>query len=106
AQIYAWGPVRIVVPFVASGGNDIHARLFAQILSERLGQSFVVESRPGAGGSIGTAEVVRSAPDGYTLLGMSVGMAINAAYDDHLGMISFVTLLLWRLFTALTFLCW
>src|SRR6516225_4347913 len=84
AQAYPSRPVRIVVPFVASGGNDIHARLFAQILSERLGQSFVVENRPGAGGSIGTAEVVRSAPDGYTLLGMSVGMAIVAAYDDHL----------------------
>src|SRR6516164_1444592 len=84
AQAYPARPVRIVVPFVASGGNDIHARLFAQILSERLGQSFVVENRPGAGGRIGSAEVVRSAPDGYTLLGMSVGMAIVAAYDDHL----------------------
>jgi len=84
AQTYPARPVRIVVTFTAGGANDIHARLFGQLLSERLGQSFVVENRPGGGGNIGTLEVVRSAPDGYTLLLISVGLSINAAIYEKL----------------------
>ena len=84
AQTYPARPVRIVVTFTAGGANDIHARLFGQLLSERLGQSFVVENRPGGGGNIGTLEVVRSAPDGYTLLLVSVGLSINAAIYEKL----------------------
>ena len=70
----AWGesypsrPVRVVVPFAAGGAFDIMARLIGQWLSERLGQQFVIENRPGAGGNIGTEAVVRAPADGYTLL--------------------------------------
>src|SRR6185295_16667393 len=78
AQAYPARPVRIVVTFAAGGANDIHARLFGQLLTERLGQPFVVENRPGGGGNIGTAEVVRSPADGYTLILLSVGLSINA----------------------------
>jgi tripartite-type tricarboxylate transporter receptor subunit TctC len=70
---FAWGqaypsrPVRIVVGFAAGGGVDITARLIGQSLSERLGQQFIIENRPGAGSNIGTETVVNAAPDGYTL---------------------------------------
>src|SRR5213593_2712355 len=68
AQAYPTRPVRIIVGFPPGGGTDILARLMGQWLSERLGQSFVIENRPGAGTNIGTEAVVRAAPDGHTLL--------------------------------------
>jgi tripartite-type tricarboxylate transporter receptor subunit TctC len=85
AQAYPARPVRIIVGFPAGNASDILARLMAQSLSERLGQQFIVENRPGAGGSIGTEVAVRAAPDGYTLL-MSVvtSNAINATYYANL----------------------
>jgi tripartite-type tricarboxylate transporter receptor subunit TctC len=85
AQTYPARPVRMIVGFPAGNASDIIARLMAQSLSERLGQQFIVENRPGAGGSIGTEVVVRAPPDGYTLL-MSVvtSNAINATYYANL----------------------
>src|SRR3954452_13762077 len=78
AQAYPVRPVRIIVGFAAGGTSDITARLIAQSLSERLGQQFVVENRPGAGTNIGTEAVVKSSPDGYTLLLVTPPTAINA----------------------------
>src|SRR5438552_6692057 len=78
AQTYPIRPVRIVVAFSAGGTTDILARSVGQQLAERLKQPFVIENRPGAGGNIGTELVVRSAPDGYTLIVDSVGpIAVN-----------------------------
>src|SRR5271154_6722349 len=68
AQSYPTRPVRIVAGFSSGSAMDTLARLMGQWLTEKLGQSFFVESRPGAGGNIGAEAVVRSAPDGYTLL--------------------------------------
>jgi tripartite-type tricarboxylate transporter receptor subunit TctC len=77
-------PVRIVVGFPAGGGSDITARLMGQWLSERLGQPFVVENRPGAATNIATEAVVRAPADGYTLLLFGSSSAINATFYDKL----------------------
>ena len=78
AQTYPTRPVRLIVGFPAGGGTDVMARLMGQWLSERLGQPFVIENRPGAGSNTGTEAVVRAAPDGYTLLLASGANAVNA----------------------------
>jgi tripartite-type tricarboxylate transporter receptor subunit TctC len=84
AQTYPSRPVRIVVGFAAGGGVDIVARLIGQWLSERLGQQFVIENRPGAATNIGTEAVVRAPADGYTLLLADASAAINATLYDKL----------------------
>src|SRR3954468_10000850 len=84
AQAYPTRPVRWVVGFPAGGTSDITARLIAQSLLERLGQQFVVQNRPGAGTNIGTEAVVKSPPDGYTLLLVSPPNAINATLYEKL----------------------
>ena len=84
AQAYPSRPVRLIVPLGPAGATDITARLIGQWLSERLGQQFVIENRPGAGGNIGTEAVVRAAPDGYTLLYVTTANASNATLYDKL----------------------
>jgi tripartite-type tricarboxylate transporter receptor subunit TctC len=84
AQGYPTRPVRLVVGFPAGGSADIVARLIGQWLSDRLGQPFVIENRPGAGSNIGTEAVVRAQPDGYTLLMVSAANVTNAALYDSL----------------------
>jgi tripartite-type tricarboxylate transporter receptor subunit TctC len=84
AQTYPSRPVRVIVPFGSAGATDIVARLIGQWLSERLGQTFVIENRPGAGGNLGIEAVVRSPPDGYTLALVGAPSAINATLYDKL----------------------
>jgi tripartite-type tricarboxylate transporter receptor subunit TctC len=84
AQDYPSRPVRIVAGFAAGGGVDVTARLIGQWLAERLGQSFVIENRTGAGGNVGTEAVVNAAPDGYTLLLATVPNAVNASLYEKL----------------------
>jgi tripartite-type tricarboxylate transporter receptor subunit TctC len=84
AQTYPTRPVRIIVGYPPGGSADVVARLIGQQLSERLGQSFVVENRPGAGTNIATEAVVKSAPDGYTLLVVDASPAINTALYHNL----------------------
>src|SRR5262249_33580339 len=83
-QAYPSRPVRSVVGRTAGSASDILARLVGQWLSERLGQQFVVENRPGAGTNLAAEAVVRSAPDGYTLLLAASPNAINASLYDKL----------------------
>jgi len=84
AQTYPTRPVRIVVGFPPGGSTDIFARLIGQWLSERLGQPFVVENRPGANSNIGTETVVHAAADGYTVLLVTASNAINSSVYDKL----------------------
>ena len=84
AQTYPAHPVRIVVGFAAGGAPDIAARLLAQWLSERLGQQFIIENRPGAGGNIATEAVLDAPADGYTLLLVAAANTINATLYDNL----------------------
>ena len=84
AQTYPSRPVRIIVGFAPAGGTDIVARLIGQWLSERLGQQFVIENRPGGSGNVGVEAVVRAPADGYTLLLCGTPNATNAALYDKL----------------------
>ena len=84
AQAYPTRPVRLIVPLAAGGATDIVARLIGQWLSERLGQPFVIDNRPGAGGNLATETVVKARPDGYTILMASTTNAINATLYDKL----------------------
>ncbi len=84
AQAYPTRPVRIIVGFPPAGGFDIIARLMGQWLSERLGQSFVIENRPGAAGNLGTEVVTRARPDGYTLLLTGTPNDINTTLYEKL----------------------
>jgi tripartite-type tricarboxylate transporter receptor subunit TctC len=86
AQAYPVKPVRIVVPTAPGGGNDFVARHVGQKLGERLGRQFIVENRPGAGGTIGTAFAAKAAPDGYTLL---LGFVGQLAMSPHVEKIAY-----------------
>jgi tripartite-type tricarboxylate transporter receptor subunit TctC len=84
SQAYPSRPVRLIVGFPAGQGIDIIARLIGQWLSDRLGQQFIIENRPGAGGNIATEAVVRAPAEGYTLLVIGANNAINATLYDNL----------------------
>src|SRR5215475_1416238 len=84
AQAYPSRPVRLIVPVAPAGANDITARLIGQWLSERLGQQFVIDNRPGGGSNIGTEAVVHAPADGYTLLMVGGYNAINATLYQKL----------------------
>ena len=83
AQTYPSRPVRVIVPFAPAGTTDILARLIGQWLSEQLGQSFIVENRPGASTMIGTEAVVRAPADGYTLILAATASAINTTLYER-----------------------
>ena len=96
AQTYPVRPVRLLVGFPAGGVGDILARLLGQWLSERLGQPVVIENRPGAATNIAAEAVVRSPPDGHTLLWITSANAINATLYDKLGFGFFATSRRWQ----------
>lgn len=105
AQSYPSKPIRMVVPFPPGGGTDVTARLLAQKLGERLGQSVIVENVSGAGGKVGTAAVARAAPDGYTLLVGQTGpntiapsLYANLGYDAENDFASITNLIRMPLF--------
>src|SRR6266487_1467212 len=84
AQAYPTRPVRWIVGFSPGGSADIHARLIAQWLSERLGQQFIIENRPGGGTNIGTEAAAKATADGYTLLMVGTSNTANPALYDKL----------------------
>jgi tripartite-type tricarboxylate transporter receptor subunit TctC len=84
AQAYPSRPIKVVVPWPPGQATDLAARIVADKLSQSLGQPFVLENKPGAGGQIGTEQVVKAAPDGYTLLTHSIAFAMNAALYSKL----------------------
>src|SRR5215469_10728365 len=91
AENYPARPVHLIVGFFAGGLTDILSRILAERFAERFGQQFIVENVAGAGTNIATERVVRSPPDGYTLLMATSSNAINATLYDHLNLISFGT---------------
>jgi tripartite-type tricarboxylate transporter receptor subunit TctC len=84
AQTYPTRPLRLIVPFTPGGAPDVIARLMGERLSDRLGQPFIIENRPGAAGNIGTEVVVRAPPDGYTLVMVLSANTINPAIYENL----------------------
>ena len=80
-------PVRIIVGYPPGGSTDILARLFGQYIGEKLGQTFIVENKPGAGNNIGTEMVAKAAPDGYTLILTNPANAVNASLYKHLNFV-------------------
>ena len=84
AQAYPSHPVRLIVGFTPGGPTDIFARLIGQWLTDRFGQPFVIENRPGAGSTIGIEAVVNAPPDGYTLAVVSTSAAVSASFYQHL----------------------
>src|SRR5215813_1678315 len=85
AQTYPDKPIHFIVPFTPGSATDVTARSVGQELSKRLGQPVVIDNRPGAGGTIGAAQVARATPDGYTLLVHSSGHTVNPSMFANLG---------------------
>ena len=83
-ETYPNRPVHWIVSYPAGGSTDITARLFGQYLSEKLGQQFIIENRPGAGNNLGTEQALKAAPDGYTLFLVNPANAINATLYEKL----------------------